>query len=641
MGIFDLGPFRRALAAEQKALEFSMAQAVGAETLAVARTVVEFMEADLKKGEAALKSFTVPDPLNRSTPPDRWRVTCEHLAIHKLYPSVRNPRQYEHVKKAYDDLARQLKESVQKTYRFLYEDNVVRQVLMVRRNLPTRQVIDRIANALDDYRAHHESDDDFLLVPAHKGLDRMLTEDRPDLAMALRLASQIPNDIETFVLEEKERPTWMTVVSVAIGFIPIIGNAVATLEAWRGVDIFGNELSDAERAIIGVSVLLPAAARLVKAGKSLYTAERMARLYGEDARWSAILGQAELLSDDAARLNHLREAEQAAAKGTKVARTAAEKLQEVFKHLGLDGSGRAVIPFTIDSKLVKAFEEVAARHPKLDGLDALAVQRIVAKAKLDGLDALAIERIVSETWVTDHVKAQILEELLENRIVKLLRDPLGHHALGLAKVEGPLYFIPGHLIREEMGNQLTDGMIVRYVKDRLHAVAVFEAKSSADVAKDLVLRKTKLSKATKTELLAVARENLGELQERARINGLPQPTTTVDDIVKNKTKDSRIKNAEFGGQFRSDIETLSEEKVWINGREVPVELQSGPWTTKWFGVLPSDVDGAVLVKSLRKQVTNPKRMAFNVEMMGLDITASELVKAAKFIIKKAADLAKP
>jgi hypothetical protein len=86
------------------------------------------MEADLKQGETALKPFTLPDPFNKSSPPDRWRVSCEILAIE-----------------------------------------------------------------------FHQVDDDFLFVPARKGLDRMLSEDRLDLAIALRVASQIPNSLKALL----------------------------------------------------------------------------------------------------------------------------------------------------------------------------------------------------------------------------------------------------------------------------------------------------------------------------------------------------------------------------------------------------------------------------------------------------------
>jgi hypothetical protein len=46
-------------------------------------------------------------------------------------------------------------------------------------------------------------------------------------------------------------------------------------------------------------------------------------------------------------------------------------------------------------------------------------------------------------------------------------------------------------------------MIVRFVKDRLHVVAVFEVKSGAKAAKGLVLKSRPLSEATKEQRLAL------------------------------------------------------------------------------------------------------------------------------------------
>jgi hypothetical protein len=131
-----------------------------------------------------------------------------------------------------------------------------------------------------------------------------------------------------------------------------------------------------------------------------------------------------------------------------------------------------------------------------------------------------------------HVKGQILEELQEERIVSMLRDPYGRIALGLGDVKGTLYYIPGHLIRNANGLQLTDGMIVRFVKDRLHAVAVFEAKSGAASARGLGAKFTALTEKDKVELLAEAKQSIKDLEERARINGLPPPTATVEEQMK-------------------------------------------------------------------------------------------------------------
>jgi hypothetical protein len=76
-----------------------------------------------------------------------------------------------------------------------------------------------------------------------------------------------------------DRPGWQTAIDTAISFIPIVGQIVAGYEVISGQDIFGNDLSDAERAILGAAVLLPAAARVFKGGRALVTTAQIARDY--------------------------------------------------------------------------------------------------------------------------------------------------------------------------------------------------------------------------------------------------------------------------------------------------------------------------------------------------------------------------
>ncbi|WP_041357771.1 hypothetical protein [Nitrobacter hamburgensis] len=119
-------------------------------------------------------------------------------------------------------------------------------------------------------------------------------------------------------------------------------------------------------------------------------------------------------------------------------------------------------------------------------------------------------------------------------------------------------------------------MTVRFVKDRLHAVAVFEAKSGVASARGLGAKFIALTEKDKVALLTEAKESIKDLEDRARINGLPPPTATVEEQMK------RIKQTQQGGQIRSDVERLSELKIWTNGRELPVDLAVGPRSTKWL-----------------------------------------------------------
>jgi hypothetical protein len=627
MSIFDLGPFRRELRIQQEAFETKLAQGRIPRELAIHRRMIERMQDDLIAGEKALKVYIQPDPHVPGSPEFRWRVAMEMTASRDIIPYERDRARYERVVKEFDDYANQLRGNVQKAYKFLHDTSLSREVWVVRHNAPTKMVMEKIADALIEWRESHEPDDDFFYVPAKVAILRLLEEDRPDLGVMLRLALSLPKDIETTVLEVKERPTWIQVVSIAIGFIPIIGSAIEAYEAYRGKDIFGYALSDVERAIIGASIFLPVAGRLIKSGRAMYTADRRARLYGNDAtRWSQSLAHGERLSADAVGLSRLKAVNEAVVAGRKVTKKAATDLTDTFKALGLDSAGKILSPAAVDSKLIAAFAAVSAKFPKLKNLDAYAIERIAARgANLD------------------HVKGQLLEELLEDHIVKLLRDRYGKRALGLEKIKGTFQFIPGHLIRDFDGLLLTDGIIVRQVKDQLQIVAVFEAKSGKASARELSAKSKSVKELTseeRAEYLFDAQSTLKDLQERARLKGQPPPNITLEEIMK------KMKNTEAGGQIRSDVERLSaarpdvrvhlDEKpdskltgagIFINSRELPIELYVGPATTKWFGAVPRDVKGGAIKDALKKAGLK------NVEILGLDITQAELKSAAEFIVK--------
>jgi len=54
-----------------------------------------------------------------------------------------------------------------------------------------------------------------------------------------------------------------------------------------------------------------------------------------------------------------------------------------------------------------------------------------AYSELASLDALAIERILTKGPNVDHLKGQLLEELVERRVVPWLRTRMGGFALGI------------------------------------------------------------------------------------------------------------------------------------------------------------------------------------------------------------------
>ncbi|MGN6401438.1 MAG: eCIS core domain-containing protein, partial [Flavisolibacter sp.] len=121
----------------------------------------------------------------------------------------------------------------------------------------------------------------------HDYLDLTAKESKvdPELFVNHWLVSH-PKEFETLMLVraypsvEKydvpiEIPAYETVIEVGIGFIPIVGEIVGAYEVIAGEDLFGRKLSPQERAILGILILLPAAAKLFKVGKGAITASRL------------------------------------------------------------------------------------------------------------------------------------------------------------------------------------------------------------------------------------------------------------------------------------------------------------------------------------------------------------------------------
>jgi hypothetical protein len=97
------------------------------------------------------------------------------------------------------------------------------------------------------------------------------------------LVAQSHPDVEKYDVPI-EIPAWQTTIEVAIGFIPVVGSIVAAGEATFGYDLFGHELSTVDRAILGASVLLPAAAKVFKVGRAAVTVSTLTREYRLSAR---------------------------------------------------------------------------------------------------------------------------------------------------------------------------------------------------------------------------------------------------------------------------------------------------------------------------------------------------------------------
>ena len=203
-----------------------------------------------------------------------------------------------------------------------------------------------------------------------------------------------------------------------------------------------------------------------------------------------------------------------------------------------------------------------------------------------------------------------------------LREPMGAVALGVESGIKKLEFIPGHLIRDVSGRQITDGIIAFRNNGVLEIVSVFEAKAGRRAARELSFASgsiSSLSSSERAELRAYAKDVLREQRAAAEETGRPF-NKTLHEIVRE------VAVFERGGQVRRDIERLSENadgtlaQLRIGTDLIPVRLS--PTRTKFFGVLPRDVNRSLIERELLDG-------GFIFEIIGADINQRKLSSIAE------------
>ncbi len=589
-----IAPFRQALARARRRLVDALASGKSsALEISFLRIAVEIMETEIKSPDKLIHLNAIA-PLGE-TGASLWDSGAIKQAELRLMPELSDPRRYRELREEYDKFKKMLRNNVRNKARVEVGDY---KITRIKFNQTTVKVVDMMASALGDAFDYHKHDADFLQTPAVTAYQRLLTVERPDLFEAFRAACELPADIQEINLPRPKRPPYEEAVEFVVSFIPIVGSLVAAYEVASGENLFGRELTDVERGILAAGVLLPWAARAVKTGKALYTAERMAALYGEDAfRHSYALAMGERLSSDVVGWARLRDAQKAIARGGKITRAAASELSDTLKAILADA--RNAKPKGLDAAFEAAYKALVAKTPVFAGLDALAIERIAAK----GINA-------------SHVKGQLLEEVLENKVMGWLREGTSKKALGLEHITGEIQFVPGHLIRDLRGRQITDGILVTQVGDKLQIVAVFECKAGKSASRELsraAMSRGELSKDAEKELRSYAGDILEELQEQARLEG-----RTVTDTVESIMKEVQL--SELGGQVRRDIERLADSTIMIGSTKMPVKVS--PKTTKFFGIIPNDVKADTITKQLTDNGIT------NFEVLGMNTSAGELKRAS-------------
>jgi hypothetical protein len=255
----------------------------------------------------------------------------------------------------------------------------------------------------------------------------------------------------------------------------------------------------------------------------------------------------------------------------------------------------------VDSAVLDVFRELTQAHPTLKVLDEHAIGRVLAKGP-NG----------------DHLKGQVLEELIESRIVPWLSSREGGFALGITVPAGKkLEFIPGHLVRDSAGRQISDGLLAYRDGEKLVIAAVLEAKAGKQAARELSLKKggmSSLTKAERQELRANAKDVWREQRDEALAAGKPFKKT-LDEVEKEYAL------SELGGQVRRDVERLADgARIRVGTETFGVSIS--PTRTKFFGVLPKDVRATTIEKQL-------KESGFSYEIIGADIKSKDLAAIGK------------
>jgi hypothetical protein len=272
--------------------------------------------------------------------------------------------------------------------------------------------------------------------------------------------------------------------------------------------------------------------------------------------------------------------------------------------------GEASLTTTVDQAVTGLFRDLSGTHAELASLDVLAIERVLAKGPN-----------------VDHLKGQLLEELVESRIVPWLKTRVGGFALGITVPAGKkLEFIPGHLIRDAAGRQITDGILAYRDGESLVIAAVFEAKAGKSAARELSFARggiSSLTGAERAELRANAKDVWREQRQVARDAKHPF-TKTVEDVEKEYALSER------GGQVRRDVERLADgAKIRVGTQTLPVRIS--PTRTKFFGVLPKDVAPATIEQQL-------KDSGFTYEILGVNLRSSDLKDIAAKLQPRAQNL---
>jgi hypothetical protein len=406
----NLAPYRAQIATAQRRLREYLARGrATSDDIAVARRTLEIMKAQLNENPTYVAGFDNLAPLKSGGGPQLWEQHCAERAEKELIPERADHEAYAKKYAEYIEFGERLIQSVDFQAKSTVDKYSGKSYLFIPNGL-TQKAMQVVAAELVRW-FQHQADPKFIRKSAQEGYVWMLSE-HPDLVAMLRIAQELRYDVEVSEVPI-ERPVEVTVVETAISLVPLVGSIVAAYEAYTGKDLFGYTLTGVERGILAASVLLPIAGRLVKGGRAVYAEARMVALYGRDAAsWSQMVSASGLATADAHFFQILTTAEEKVHAGRSLSRGLAIDAAKVVRRFS---KGLGTVSREVDQAAIDLFQKLSSRHAILDNLDAFAIQRILEKGPN-----------------VDHLKGQLLEELIESRVVPWLSTRTGPAALGVS-----------------------------------------------------------------------------------------------------------------------------------------------------------------------------------------------------------------
>lgn len=395
--------------------------------LAIIFRVWQLMTEDIEHSPQGLSFWTKGfDPSTGKRGPEWWQQELTKRATVEIIPENSTDKDAAAKKfQQYMDFGQKLVDDANTRFVYTALDKETGTRYLVTENELTTKIFKEVQNQLNLWVLKHLFDSKFAGMPVHVGYYEFL-KSRKDIVVLLRTAQDLPMHTRTSPEGWPQMYTKL-IVETGISFIPVFGNMVAAYEAISGESLFGDDLSDFDRALLAGCVILPVAARLFKGGKLLYAETRLVRLYGIDASAASKAVQAAArVADNPQVARTLRAAEADLAKSGRIGANLLKDGIAAAEAL----SKSAAVNATVDKIVVKTFEDLCINFPILKTLDSFAVERILLKGPN-----------------VSHIKGQIVEELLHTEITTWLSQRWGKLALGIeAPVGRQLEAFPGYLI---------------------------------------------------------------------------------------------------------------------------------------------------------------------------------------------------